>query len=141
MNRRNLLKVFGTGAVIAPVVGGEVLAEPLARIITPPEVKILEGKAELLKPTVDQPLSMTDIQSVDMTLNYKDGTKRVIHGVANTWNDDTDTDNWGRGRKSPDFVPFVPVVPGDTLLIHATITVPMSPSVYGWLLTGVGKIG
>lgn len=44
LNRRGLLKLFGAGTTIAPLVAGKVVAPATARIITPPEVEIVEPK-------------------------------------------------------------------------------------------------
>lgn len=45
LDRRGLLKLFGVGAVVAPVVNGIVVTEPAAKLITIPEVEIIEPRA------------------------------------------------------------------------------------------------
>lgn len=42
MNRRDLLKLFGIGATVLPMVDGKALVEAPAKLITQPEVSILE---------------------------------------------------------------------------------------------------
>ncbi len=69
MNRRDLLKFFAAGTVIAPVSG----SAPLAKLIEVPNV-------ELVKPAamIEAPINLGDIQSAKISLEMYDGTKRQL---------------------------------------------------------------
>lgn len=66
-SRRDLLKYFGIGAVIAPVVGG-----PLATLIEVPKVEIVKPEA------VSVPFNAADVKAVAVTLHLYDGTTRTV---------------------------------------------------------------
>ncbi len=50
MNRRDLLKFFGVGAVVAPVVGGVALASDHARLIEAPRVEVVKPAWDFVDP-------------------------------------------------------------------------------------------
>lgn len=62
MNRRDLLKYFGAGTIITPLVS----SAPMARIIEPPKVELFQEVPKAFK--------MADVASVSVRFNMKDGT-------------------------------------------------------------------
>ncbi|SRR6266436_3845328 len=66
-SRRDLLKYFGIGAVIAPAVGG-----PLATLIEVPKIEI--AKPEM----VSLPFNVGDVKAVFVTLHLYDGSTRTV---------------------------------------------------------------
>lgn len=73
-NRRDLLKFFGAGTVIAPVAA----AEPLARLIELPKLEIVEATK------IPEPININKVKSVAMVMTMDDGTVRTIH-MGNHW--------------------------------------------------------
>lgn len=71
-SRRELLKYFGVGAVIAPVIGG-VTQPAQARLIELPRVELIEPEV-----VIEKPLNLKDVRRVDLLLEMADGTKRVM---------------------------------------------------------------
>lgn len=71
-NRRDLLKFFAAGTVIAPVAGSEPLA--LARLIEVPKIEIVEAAK------IPEPLNVSHIKSFNIHCEMVDGTRRTIHG-------------------------------------------------------------
>ena len=73
--RRELLKYFGIGTVIVPLVGGAPDVTTPAKLIATPELKpviLTEGK----------PLDLRTVKSVTVTVECHDGTRRSIQGYA-----------------------------------------------------------
>ncbi len=68
--RRELLKYFGAGAVIAPVTAGAVQA----RLVEPARVELIKPKYGLKE--LPKPIALADITAVEMSLVMKDGTTR-----------------------------------------------------------------
>lgn len=66
--RRELLKYFGIGTVIAPIAG----ASPLAKLIEVPKVELLEATH------IPKPLDMGRIVSCSIALVDQDGTARTV---------------------------------------------------------------
>ncbi len=79
--RRELLKYFGAGAVIAPLVAGEVQA----RLIEPAHVELVKPKYGLKELPAE--ISMEDISAVEMTLVMKDGTTRRATVIPWSWSE------------------------------------------------------
>lgn len=50
MDRRDLLKFFGAGAIIAPMVDGKVMREAEALIVEPPKVEIVKELPRQMSP-------------------------------------------------------------------------------------------
>ncbi len=50
MNRRDLLKFFGAGTVVAPVVEGVALATDHARLIQPAQVEVVQAMWDVVNP-------------------------------------------------------------------------------------------
>lgn len=72
-SRRDLLKYFGAGAIIAPVIGSNVQA----RLIEVPNV-------ELIKPAgIEIPLDPGRVKAVTITCHYEDGTQWTRNAPAN----------------------------------------------------------
>lgn len=67
MNRRELLKYFAAGTLIAPVAG----AAPVARLIESPKVELVKPEALIYKS-----LEAGQIKSFTVELELADGTKR-----------------------------------------------------------------
>lgn len=65
-SRRDLLKFFGAGTIIAPAAGGA-----LAKLIEPP-------KAEIIRPEtgIVAPFMLADITGVDVAFKMRDGSVR-----------------------------------------------------------------
>ena len=51
MNRRSLMKLFGVGSVVAPMVGGEIVADMAGRLVKPARVEIIAPTNEIVAPT------------------------------------------------------------------------------------------
>lgn len=80
LNRRDLMKYFGAGAIVMPVVGGIIEQDATARIIQPPTVELASA------PLNGQPLDFNEISNVtSITYEMCDGTKRTISGTGYTW--------------------------------------------------------
>lgn len=63
--RRDFLKLFGAGALIAPVIDGTAIA----RIIEPPKVEIWEPETAVVK----RPLDLRHLTSMELKVTYSDG--------------------------------------------------------------------
>ena len=98
-SRRDLLKFFGIGTVIAPVIG----AAPLARLIEVPKVELIEPAALIVKA-----VSLGNVESFDVTLNLRDGSRETFHATT---------------KASSGFA-----IRGDIIDIHFGRVVPHSPS-------------
>ncbi len=72
-SRRDLLKWFGAGTLIAPIVG----AAPVARLIEVPKVELIEPKALIVKP-----IRLEDVESFTVTLQMKDGSSETFRQSA-----------------------------------------------------------
>jgi hypothetical protein len=75
-SRRDLLKLFGTGALIAPVVG----AAPIARLIEPAKIELIKPEARILRP-----IDMAEVSSFDIVLHKRDGSVETLHSSATDW--------------------------------------------------------
>lgn len=80
MNRRDLIKFFSVGTIIAPVAAA---AAPLAKLIEVPKIEIVEAA------TIPEPLNVADIKSVVMTFTLHNGERRQVaadpvYGIACT---------------------------------------------------------
>lgn len=73
-NRRDLLKYFGIGTVIIPVIGGTPETEKPATLIEVPKVEI----AEALPAVTGEDLDLRRVRSARLTLGLSDGTSRVL---------------------------------------------------------------
>jgi hypothetical protein len=71
MNRRDLLKYFGAGAVVAPAVG----AGPLARLIEAPKIELA------LPHVVVTPINLKEVNGATVILEMADGSRREISGT------------------------------------------------------------
>ena len=81
MNRRGLMKLFGVGAVIAPVIGGVALAEDHVKLIAEPKVEI--ASPPTFEPVTDW--SAMNRGELDVTVFMKDrksGPPSVLLSVA-----------------------------------------------------------
>lgn len=67
-SRRDLLKYFGVGTIIAPLVG----AEPAARLIELPKIEILEARS------IPTPLDLSRVKAASLVCEMKDGTLRTV---------------------------------------------------------------
>lgn len=72
-NRRGLLKAFGIGALIAPIIGGKAETSATAQLIEVPKVKPVELFQELPKS-----LDARQVEKVTLLLELRDGTTRRI---------------------------------------------------------------
>lgn len=84
MDRRDLLKRFGIGAIIAPIVGGVVERSASAELIEIPKVKPVE-----LFSSVPKPVDLRKVKSAQIVLEMNDGQTRTIS--LNRW-------PWGEGK-------------------------------------------
>jgi hypothetical protein len=73
MDRRDLLKRFGIGAIIVPVVGGAAITSHAATLIEVPKVKPVE-----LFASIPKELNLEDVARVTITFTMKDATERII---------------------------------------------------------------
>lgn len=81
VNRRDILKFFGAGTVIAPIVG----AAPAARLIEPPAVEIIKPQDLVVIPQ-----KLSDVVRVSVALEFRDGTTRRLQSTGVMWpNGDT----------------------------------------------------
>lgn len=70
-SRRDLLKFFAAGTIIAPVAGGataKLIEVPKAELIVAPETQIV------------RPFRPENVECVNIEMTMRDGTKRVISG-------------------------------------------------------------
>lgn len=72
--RRDLIKYFAAGTVIAPIAG----AAPLAKLIEVPKVELVEATINTA------PCDLTKVQSVTILLEMMDGSRRWVH-AEQTW--------------------------------------------------------
>lgn len=89
MNRRDLLKIFGAGAMVAPVVSGVPILEDTASIILPPTVEPVASK--VLKHDIPSLIKLTsgrDTVRAIVTVIEKDHRHTTIEADAflMTWN-------------------------------------------------------
>lgn len=89
MNRRDLLKIFGAGAMVAPVVSGVPILEDTARIILPPTVEPVASN--VLKHDIPSLIKLTsglDTVRIIVTVIEKDHRHTTIEADAflMTWN-------------------------------------------------------
>jgi len=73
ISRRGLLKHFGVGAIIAPVIGSGTQIASAAKLLELPKVE----PVELFK-RIPKPILASDIHSVTMILECVDGSKQVL---------------------------------------------------------------
>lgn len=75
-SRRDVMKFFGIGTIIAPVAaaaGSE--PAPAARLIEVPKV-------EIVKPELIRPLDFADVRSMTVTFNRFDGTHATLQSTS-----------------------------------------------------------
>ncbi len=84
MDRRDLLKRFGIGAIIAPIIGGVVERSASAELIEVPKVRPVE-----LFSSVPAPVELRDVKMARIVLEINDGQTRTI--TLNRW-------PWGEGK-------------------------------------------
>ncbi len=77
MNRRELLKFFGAGTVIAPVVGGSLITSATAQLVRVPDVKPVE-----LFSKIPEGLDLYKVRKATLSMEMDDGTVRTV-GVNN----------------------------------------------------------
>jgi hypothetical protein len=70
--RRDILRIFGAGATVIPIIGGALEPAATARIVEPPKVELVGA------PLNGLPLNMIDVQSFSVTLSMRDGSRRTI---------------------------------------------------------------
>ena len=75
-NRRDLLKYFGAGAAIVPVVGGIAKLDAEAKLIQPAQVIPVAAPAEPLRPLIDMYIQG---RVISPTLIIKDGERRFVY--------------------------------------------------------------
>lgn len=73
MDRRDLLKRFGVGAIIAPIIGGVVERSASAELIEVPKVKPVE-----LFSKIPGPVDLSDVVSAQIVLEMGDGQTRTL---------------------------------------------------------------
>lgn len=73
MDRRDILKRFGIGAIIVPVIGGAAATTSAVELIEVPKVRPVE-----LFTKIPEPLALSKIKKVTLTLEYQDGKTRSI---------------------------------------------------------------
>ncbi len=73
MDRREILKRFGIGAVIVPVIGGAAVTNSAVELIEVPKVRPVELFRELPKP-----LDLSKITKVTVTCQFADGKTRTM---------------------------------------------------------------
>lgn len=62
--RRDILKYFGAGTIIAPLAG-----DAVGRLIEPPKIELITPQ-----PLIIKPFRMSDIASVNVTVRMRDGS-------------------------------------------------------------------
>lgn len=72
-SRRDLVKYFGAGALIAPIVGGKAEEGKAAELIEVPKVRPVEIHKEIPKP-----LDLAKAKRATITFEMKDGSSRAI---------------------------------------------------------------
>ena len=73
LNRRDLLKFFGVGSTIVPVISGTPIAEPVAQLIVPATVR----QIELPKPVqIVEPFYSEDVAGAELVLYLHNGQTR-----------------------------------------------------------------
>lgn len=81
MNRRDILKFFGVGATIAPVLGETAKLDAKALIIEPPKVELIEAPKVLecstVSPAQSHPLASYPLRSIRMSLLIEDNATRA----------------------------------------------------------------
>lgn len=75
-HRRDLLKHFGIGAVVAPIVAGKPNLELPARLLAVPKVELIEAKA---MPDFS-PVVLADVKSISVVFEFANGSRRTILG-------------------------------------------------------------
>jgi hypothetical protein len=78
MDRRDLLKKFGIGVVIAPIIGGIVERDASAQLIEVPKVKPVE-----LFTKIPEDLNLNDVESAEIVMKLNSGKSRSI--AINKW--------------------------------------------------------
>lgn len=73
MDRRDLLKRFGVGAIIAPIIGGVVERSASAELIEIPKVKPFE-----LFSKIPGPVLLNRVVSAQVVLEFRDGPPRTF---------------------------------------------------------------
>ena len=68
MNRRDLIKFFGAGTLIAPIAG----SEPIARLIEVPKVELVQAAR------MPEPIAMKEVRSVSVSFEMADGSRRAL---------------------------------------------------------------
>lgn len=72
-SRRDLLKHFGIGAIIAPVIGGVVEPAAAAKLISIPDIRPVE-----LFSKIPEPINLLDVRTVKLVVGMADGTTRTL---------------------------------------------------------------
>ena len=73
MDRRDILKRFGIGAIIVPVIGGAAVTSSAVELIEVPKVRPVELFKEIPKP-----IALSEVDKATINLKFKDGTARSI---------------------------------------------------------------
>ena len=78
MDRRDLLRKFGIGALIVPIIGGQPEKSAAAQLIEIPKIRPVELVKEL-----PEKIQLADVQTAELVLTMQDGTRHSIE--FNTW--------------------------------------------------------
>jgi hypothetical protein len=78
MDRRDLLKLFGIGSVIAPVIGGVASAAPLVKLIQEPKYELVPPQAPV--EATELPAS-GDSGDFEITAYFRDKRSRSVHRI------------------------------------------------------------
>jgi hypothetical protein len=70
-SRRDLLKFFGVGATVIPVIGGAPEPDAAARLIEVPKVELITAA------TIPEPFDLANVQEISITFRLRDGTRRA----------------------------------------------------------------
>lgn len=81
-SRRDLMKFFGIGTVIMPVIGGVVETSAPAKLIEAPKIDLIVSPAMSDK-TLD--VSRSSMKSLTVHIEFHDGTTRSIRSVYSPW--------------------------------------------------------
>lgn len=73
MNRRDVLKKFGIGTVIVPILGGVTDNSATAQLIEIPHIKPVE-----LFYKIPEPLDLSKVREAQLMLTMEDGTVRAV---------------------------------------------------------------
>jgi hypothetical protein len=67
LGRRDLLKWFGAGSIVAPVIGGVALADDHVKLIETPKVEVVQAKWDVVNPAE----YLSSIEPMDVTIFLK----------------------------------------------------------------------